>query len=278
MRNVIACIDGAGYTESVCDYAAWAAKRLAAPLEFLHVLIRDGQAKVDASGSIGLGAQESLLQELSDLDERRSIIAREHGRQLLDGAKQRAIAAGVPQVDTRQRHGEFVDTLVEMEPDARLYILGQHAHESKPRRFLLDHNLESAVRALHCPILVANAKFAEPQRFLIAFDGSTTCRKMIEMVADSPLLRGLDCHVVMVGNDEEALRWASGRLSDVGFQVTSQQLDGEPANVLADYVQQQHINMIVMGAYGHSRIRHLIVGSTTTAILQQSKVPVFILR
>lgn len=278
MKNVIACIDGASYTESVCDYAAWVAKRLAASLEFLHVLVRNDETRVDASGSIGLGAQESLLQELSDLDERRSIIAREHGRQLLDGAKQRATAAGVTQADTRQRHGEFVDTLVEMESDTRLYVLGQHDHESKPRRFLLDHNLDSAVRTLHRPILVANAKFAEPQRFMIAFDGSATGRKMIEMVADSPLLRGLECHVVMVGSDEDALRWASGRLSDAGFQVTPQQLDGDPAVVLANYVERQNIHMMVMGAYGHSRIRHLIVGSTTTAILRQSKVPVFILR
>lgn len=33
-----------------------------------------------------------------------------------------------------------------------------------------------------------------------------------------------------------------------------------------------------MGAYGHSRIRHLIVGSTTTALLRLSAVPVLILR
>ncbi len=278
MNNVIACIDGASYTESVCDYATWAAKRLNAPLEFLHVLVRQDDAKLDASGSIGLGAQESLLQELSDLDERRSIIAREHGQQLLEGAKQRAMAAGLQQISARQRHGEFVEALVEIETDARLHVLGQHDHEAKPKRFLLDHNLESAVRTLHRPILVANSKFAEPKRFMIAFDGSATGRKTVEMVADSPLLLGLECHVVTVGNGVEALRWASERLDGTGFQVASHQLDGEPASALADYAQQQSINMMVMGAYGHSRVRHLVVGSTTTAILRQSKVPVLILR
>ncbi|WP_370870719.1 universal stress protein [Polaromonas sp.] len=35
---------------------------------------------------------------------------------------------------------------------------------------------------------------------------------------------------------------------------------------------------LVMGAYGHSRIRQLIVGSTTTTLLRLSKVPVLILR
>ncbi|OZI71370.1 universal stress protein [Bordetella genomosp. 12] len=278
MNNVIACIDGASYTESVCDYAAWAAKRLDSPLEFLHVLIRQDDAKVDASGSIGLGAQESLLQELSDLDERRSIIAREHGRQLLEGAKQRATTAGTQQVSARQRHGELVETLVEIEADTRLYVLGQHDHETKPKHFLLDHNLESAVRALHRPILVANSKFTEPRSFMIAFDGSTTGRKTVEMVADSPLLRGLGCHVVIVSNEDKPLHWASQRLAATGFQIEVKQLEGEPANALAEYAEQRSIDLLVMGAYGHSRIRHLVVGSTTTAILRRSKVPVLILR
>ena len=33
-----------------------------------------------------------------------------------------------------------------------------------------------------------------------------------------------------------------------------------------------------MGAYGHSRIRQWIVGSTTTTLLRLSEVPVLILR
>ncbi|MBU2284983.1 MAG: universal stress protein, partial [Gammaproteobacteria bacterium] len=37
-------------------------------------------------------------------------------------------------------------------------------------------------------------------------------------------------------------------------------------------------DLLVMGAYGHSRIRQLIVGSTTTALLRTSPVPVLVLR
>ena len=40
MSNVIACIDGSRITLAVCDYAAWASRRLDAPLGFLHVLGR----------------------------------------------------------------------------------------------------------------------------------------------------------------------------------------------------------------------------------------------
>lgn len=35
---------------------------------------------------------------------------------------------------------------------------------------------------------------------------------------------------------------------------------------------------LVMGAYGHSRIRHLIVGSTTTTLPRTNVAPIFGLR
>lgn len=36
--------------------------------------------------------------------------------------------------------------------------------------------------------------------------------------------------------------------------------------------------LLVMGAYGHSRLRHLVVGSTTTTLLRWSEVPVLVWR
>jgi len=278
MKNVVACVDGASYTEAVCDYAIWAASRLKTSLKFLHVLVRGDDTPLDASGSIGLGAQESLLAELAELDARRSTLAREHGRQLLEGLRLRAASAGISEAEVHQRHGELVDSVTELQESTRLYVLGQHDEHTKPKRLLLDHNLEGAVRALHRPILVASARFETPANFMIAFDGSPTAHKMIELVAESPLLSGLGCTVAMVGGDPGALAWAEQRLSHAGFDVKAKQLEGEPADALLAYVAQEHVQMLVMGAYGHSRIRQLVVGSTTTNILRRTRIPVFILR
>jgi nucleotide-binding universal stress UspA family protein len=112
MNHVFGCIAGKGAPTAICDYAAWAALRLDAPLQLLHVLDRHPEVApiTDYSGSIGLGTQESLLAQLSALDEERSKIAAEHGRQLLEAARQRALAAGVGRVDVRQRHGTLIET------------------------------------------------------------------------------------------------------------------------------------------------------------------------
>ena len=39
-----------------------------------------------------------------------------------------------------------------------------------------------------------------------------------------------------------------------------------------------HVNLLVMGAYGHSRIRSLIIGSTTSEMIRSCLVPVMLFR
>ncbi|MEZ5738133.1 MAG: universal stress protein [Burkholderiaceae bacterium] len=100
-RKVLACVDQSRHAEYVADYAAWAARRLGAPLEFLHVIDRHPEVSsgADHSGAIGIDAQELLLSELTREESVRSKAAREAGRVFLNGLRERAIAAGIPAPD-----------------------------------------------------------------------------------------------------------------------------------------------------------------------------------
>ena len=283
MTQVIACIDGSSITPAVCDYAAWASRKMDAPLEFLHVLGRsEYPIPADLSGNIGLGSREHLLQELAELDEKRSRVALEQGRLMLDAAKARAVADGVPNPTSRQRHGELVDTLIESESDIRLLVMGRQGEHGDSAGEHIGSHLENVVRTLHRPILVIPSDYTEPQRILIAFDGSATTRKAVEMVAASPLFRGLPCHLVMVGADKaearEQLDWARTTLERAGFQVIAGIRSGHVEEVLCAYRTEHAIDLIVMGAYGHSKIREFLVGSTTTKLIRQSSVPLLLLR
>ena len=284
MNKVYACIDGFASTAAVIDWSAWSARRLDAPLELLHVLERtERPLMTDYSGAIGLGAQEALLDELSELDAKRGKLAQEAGRQLLADARLRAVAAGVERLDVRLRHGELVDTVLEMEPDARLFVLGEHYHASGTSKIHLDHHVERVIRSVKRPVLVSTGMpFEEPRLFVIAFDGSPTARKTIETVARSPMLKGLPVVLAMAGADtslaRQQLEEARLALAAAGFDAASELLPGEPEEVLPALVKAQGASLLVMGAYGHSRIRQLIVGSTTTTLLRLSEVPVLILR
>lgn len=283
MQKIIACVDGGPSAGSVCESAIWAAPRLAAPLAFLHVLDRHPERApvTDFSGSIGLGTQETRLQELGALDEERSRIAQRQGRAFLDGAMARARVAGLTQVESLQRHGALVDSLLDLEAETRLFVLGQH-HDSAGRgRLHLDHTVERLIRAARRPILVAAPGFKAPERFAVAFDGSATAQTMVDMVAASPLLKGLPCDVVLVGSDSvdsaAHLNWARARLEATGFEVRTVALEGNVESAIAHHVEES-ADLLVIGAYGHSRIRQFIVGSSTTTLLRTSAVPVLVLR
>ncbi|MCE9682484.1 universal stress protein [Halomonas alkalisoli] len=281
--QVMAAIDGSQFSEGVCDYAAWASQTLAAPLTFLHVVDNHPQiAEVDLSGNIGLGSREHLLEELSQLDEQRAKVAQEQGRLMLKAAKERAIEAGVAEPGTRQRNGTLVETLSELENDIRLLVIGKRGETAHQAADHLGSNLERVVRTLHRPILMVPDGYKTPEQVMIAFDGSKTTRKGVEMIAKSPLFQGIPCHVVIVGGEtgdnRSQLDWALKTLRDAGHQAEGAIRAGEVEETLRTYKQEHAIDMLVMGAYGHSRIRHLLVGSTTTAMLRRASVPVLLLR
>ena len=281
--RVFAALDMSSYAASVAGLAAWAAARLDAPLEFVHAIDRPSAtpAKQDLSGNLILGDREDLLVELSALDESRARLAQEGGRRLLERARVLIRESAGFEAGIRLRHGGLLDTLLEIEADTRLFVIGKRGEHADFSKGHLGSNLERVVRAVHRPVLVASRTFTPPQKFLIAFDGSATTRRCIEMVCASPLLKGIACDLLMVGepgSETDGLEWAREKLSDAGFAVNVHVITGAAEAVIARHVQDHAIDLIVMGAYGHSRIRSLILGSTTTQILRTCLVPVLLLR
>lgn len=282
--KVMACLDASAYTESVVDHAAWASRRLAADLVCLHVLDRKPArpARADFSGNIGMDTGVELLEELAELDAQQARLAMRRGRALLEQARQRATDAGAINPDSQQRHGPLAQALTELEGNVRLFVIGKRGEAADFNSGHLGANLERVVRSVHRPLLVTSRKFQAIERFAIAFDGSATTRKCVEMVCMSPLLKGLPCHLIAAGNETaalaESLAWARTELEQAGFEPQTIVQPGNAEQVITEQIGKLDIGLLVMGAYGHSRIRHLIVGSTTTAVLRSSTIPVLLLR
>lgn len=283
MTHVMACIDGSPQAAAVCDCSAWASKRLDAPLTLLHVLDRQQYpVSGDLSGIIGLGSREFLLQELATLDEKRAKLALEEGRMMLDSARQRAISAGVAQPECRQRHGDLVESLRDLQDETRLLVIGRQGEDSGDAIQHIGSQLENVIRTMQRPILVAPNDFSAPQSVMLAFDGSATSRKGVEMLAGSPLFKGMPIHLVMVAADtadnQAQLEKARGVLTAAGFNVEIAIRAGEVEPTLHAYQAEHGIDLLVMGAYGHSRIRQFFVGSTTTNMIRTTSTPLLLLR
>ena len=283
MLRVVACIDGSQAAPAVCDYASWASKHMETPMMLLHVLDEERYpAEPDLAGSIGLGSREQLLEDLAELDRKRAKLALEHGHHMLDEAQKRVGEAGISDVVQRQRHGDLTESLLALENQTRLLVMGLHGESSSERDTHIGSQLETVIRSMHRPILLVPDEYTQPRSAMLAFDGSATAFKGVELLAGSPVLKGMPLHLVMVGADTndrwEQLKKAEKMLAGLESEITLAIRAGDVEPTLHAYQEEHDIDILVMGAYGHSRIRQFLVGSTTTRMLETARKPLVVLR
>lgn len=283
MDKILTLLDGSAYSESVCHHTAWIAGRLGAEVEALHVLgRREGAAPSDLSGTLRLGARSALLQELATLDESRARLAQARGHAILEDAKAILERDGVAGVTTRLRRGDLLEAVRALEPEIRAITLGKRGEGADFASGHLGSNLERIVRSTRVPVFVAARDFRPITSVLLAYDGSASARVAVDRMAASPVFKGLAVTVVCVAEEDAGIRedvdQVVRRLSGAGMTAEGRVLPGSPEEVLAQVMTDTGADLLVMGAYGHSRIRALIIGSTTTALIQTVRAPVLLYR
>lgn len=279
----IACIDGSKFNESVSDYAIWLSKTLDAPLKALHAIEHNAIAAVsDFSGAIGIGAQEHLLSELTEVEQQRNKLEIQKGKDILDTVKARANQAGVENTLSTQRHGPLVEALIDLEHETRVVVLGIRGETSDGSSDNLGGHLETIVRSVQRPIFVVNKSFEAPKAAMLAFDGSDCSLKALDMVVNSPLFNDLPVHIVNVSKSASAgealLGPAQAKLEAAGRKVSSAVLTGDPAQALCQYQKDHAIGLTVMGSFSHNRLRDMVFGSFTAKMLLNTEQPLLLLR
>ena len=283
-NKILAMIDGSVYSNSVVDHAAWAANRLNNDVELMHVIGRRGVGNDTAnlSGNIGLGARTSLLEELSEHDAQASKLAQKRGRLILDDASEKLQTAGIEHVTTRMRNGELVESVTSSEETVDLILIGKRGEGADFDKLHPGSNLERVVRSCTKPVLVASRSYKTIESVLVAFDGGASCSRAIDYITSEKLLTNLPVKLLMVGDEDASpkknLEDTAARLQQAGHPVTSEVLPGITEEVISKAVEKENHDLLVMGAYGHSRIRNMIIGSTTTAMIISCKIPVMLFR
>jgi nucleotide-binding universal stress UspA family protein len=159
-------------------------------------------------------------------------------------------------------------------------VVGKRGEAHKLATGHLGSNLERVIRASHKPVFVANRSFTPVKNVLVAFDGGASSLKAVELVATSPLYQGLDVTLAYVGKPSDkvqaALDTATQKLQAAGLNTEQQVLSGDADKALADLANNQEYQLLVMGAFSHSRLRSLFIGSTTMEMIRACKIAIML--
>lgn len=281
IRNILICTDGSSYGQVCCQYGAWIATRTEASLQVLYVTdLRQFEVPLvaDLSGSLGIQPYQDIISELQKIENRKAEI-------IEDGARRALKEVGFEgEMTFSHRTGLLVDTLGEFEDEVDLVLLGKRGENADFATEHLGSNMERMIRATRKPCLVTSRQYKPFTRAALAFDGSASTRRALEFVCASNLFRELPVRLVTVveGEDrdlaEHRVREALELAERVGGSLQTVILEGEVEEAIADYVEREEIDMLLMGAYGHSRIRRLLIGSSTTDLIRSCRIPVLCFR
>ena len=279
---VLACLDGAALSQSVCDYSVWLAKTLQLPLCFLHVIEHSNQvSESDFSGAIGLGASEDLMTELTVVEQFRSKLLRRQGQLMLSAAQEQAEAAGVQTVLIEQRHGTLVDRLVELETHIAFAVVGVRGEAHEDDHHALGAQLEALIRSMHRPILVVTGEFQVPKTFMLAYDGSEASHRALTMVSETDAFAQFVwvlAHAHPNDPSDQVLEQAQLALSAKGFpKLKLESRQDKPEEALVMCQTHNDVDITVMGAYSHHPLRGFIFGSFTQTMLRRTQKPLLLL-
>jgi len=284
MKTVLSFTDGSRYAASVYDHALWAAQQLDTQLRVVHTLNphREKAALADFSGNIGPEAYDSLMNDLVDVDRKRAQLAQARGEAILSEAHRHITEGGFKKVDTELRHGLFVDVLEDIQDNVDIIVIGKRGQNHSIEMKHLGTNIERTLRVAKCPVLVSARAFKPVKRCLLAFDGGPSALKALDFIATHSLLKDVEIDILCVGRDDDRhrneVRDAQEKLVAAGFTVDSKIIDGEPAKIITSHVDDYGYDLLAMGAYGHSRAKRLLIGSTTATLTRDCHVPILMFR
>ncbi|KZL48562.1 MULTISPECIES: universal stress protein [Cyanophyceae] len=287
MKTILLCTDGSSFAENVYRYGAWFALQFHAQINVLFVTDIRSQKVVSTgnlSGSLGLGADEELLHELVELEHKKAKLNNQRARLILQNASETLKAEGIADFKLTNKTGFLVDCFHEFEKDADLIVLGQRGEAADFASGHLGANVDRIVRSSSKTCLVIPREFKPIERILVTYDGSVTGKKILQFLVNYPSFPSLEIHVLTVAKSNtvqtamDKLNEAKQGLEKAGFEPICSVIEGESEKVIGNYVNQQDISLLLMGAYGYSRIRNLVIGSTTAQLLRSSNIPVLLFR
>jgi nucleotide-binding universal stress UspA family protein len=278
IKSILVALDGSEHADAALQHALWLAARLRATVLGLHVIdivSIEGSFIHDISGSLGF---EPYL----DFSAKMREALRERGRVLLDAFTRRCEERGVP-CDTTLAMGIVANEICDQARLADLVVMGHRGVNEQFSTGLLGSTTESVTRKSPKPVLVSPMRFAEISRPLLAYDGSQRASAAMHAAAEVASALALPLTVVHVTREEAAngarvLDEARRYLHSYDLAVDYQAVTGHPHERIVDFIRERRHDLLFIGAYGHSRIIEMVLGSTTEYVLRNAPCPVFLAR
>jgi len=279
MKKILVTLDGSPHGEVATEYGLALGKAFGCPVNGLHVIdarVLEGPLMADLSGWVGATPYAAHLPRFREMFE-------EKGRTILRAFKER-IERDKHDGDILLRTGYPARVIRELEDGYDLVVLGRQGEHEELVGHTLGSTVDRVIRHTEQPCLVTARTYHPVSKILAAYDGSPHARDALQVATEWAKTLGIELIVLSVaehGTEKANARASEGQKAAAEKGVAAAALVAEGRQqgpAVIESAEEQGCSLIVVGAFGHSRLRELIVGSTTAYVLNHSATPVLVVR
>ena len=278
IRTILIPIDGSPNSANAVDYGIYIAPKLEAALTGLHVidiLLIQGPMMTDISTTVGMPPYDGFFETIeASLKEKADL--------LLKDFEDRCRMAAIP-CRTQKNIGKISDAIIEESENADLILMakkGEHFHVKEGG--VIGSVAEIVIRHSGKPVMVIGESFQVIESMGLAYDGSAPSRKALELSMMISEKASWPITVIIVSADKSRAAELSAQVEET-IQQGSADCEviistGREADEILKFIKEGSVELMVMGAYGHNRLRELLLGSTTSQVIRKSPIPVLLIR
>lgn len=274
IKHILVPTDGSEQALIGATYAVGVAKHLGASIHGLFVVdikLLEGPILRDVSASLGTAPFANYQGNIS-------MILEQRGEAALEVVSKKCAETGVPST-TEQATGVVSRMIVEKSELRDLVVMGRSGEHSQWLEGLLGSTTQAVVRNTRRPVLVTAQETPKSSKFVVAYDGSQHAKHALKVAAEYAAAWTAPLDVLVVGTDMDPIvAEARGYLEPHGITTRYETREGDPSEIIVTFAGESGADLLIMGAYGHTKVRELVVGSTTAYAMNHAPCPVLLTR
>lgn len=275
IKSILLSVDGSTYTNAQVKYCVQLAKAFKSKVNVLSVVdirIFEWAVVMGTEGFVPLFPSTAYKEESKNILETKATAVLDKCSTILTKEKVDFELEKIP--------GSPADVIYEKSHLVDLLVIGVRGEFAKWKRNLVGATLDAVIRQCNKPLLITTQKYKRISKILFAYDGSDKANKALQLAGFFATNLKVPIIVLSVHDNSQVrnrfLQEANTYFAPYKMTADLVGISGDPEKEIIRVSQDNDCDMIVMGAFGHSRIREAILGSTTEEVVRNAKIPVLL--